>query len=135
MPMIEFSDEDVKRGRILPPAWYLVKVTGCEEKLSKDGKSTNYNLSGVILKNMEQEDPDIAGTPTPRWSFNSKAPGFAIGLFKALGDDITKPGRRDLEAMVGMEVQVFIENDEYEGKIQNQINHKYRPAKYEAVTT
>lgn len=128
MPMIEFSDKDIKRGKLIAPAWYRVRIDNVEDQLSKNGDSTNTNLDGTIIKNADTGDTEFAEFPTPRWSFNSKAPGFAIGLLAAFGIDAEKGKRYELKSFEGKDIEVMIENELYDGRMVNRINHKYRKA-------
>ena len=127
-PMIGFTDKDLLRGTVVIPAWYRVRIDAVGEKLSKDGGSTNYPVEGIILKNADDGTETFAKVPLD-WNFNSKAIGFAVGYLKALGIDVETNKRYDLSATTGMEVEIFVENDMYEGRIVNRVNHKYRPAR------
>ena len=123
---IDFSQEDLNRGKIISPAWYRVHIDDITQALSKNGDSTNYLVKGTITKNADTGDVEFAGFPTPYWNFNSKAKGFMIGFFAALGFDPQAGTRYDLEAMKGKDLEVMIENELYEGRMINRINHKYR---------
>lgn len=127
--MIEFSKKDILRGKLLDPAWYRVKVTEIGEGTpSKDQKSTNYTAEAEVLYNADNGDASFAGVPV-NWMFNSKAMGFAVGFIKALTGEEPKEGSRfRLEDAVGMEIEVFIDNKEWEGNISNRVQHKYRQA-------
>ncbi len=125
---IEFNDADVLRSRIVVPSWYRVRVKKVTEKPSKGGDSKNFWIEGEILFEADNGDKTFAGTPTPfAWLFSEKAMGFAYGFIAAVtGEEPTVGKRYDLEAAEGKELDVFIENDTYNGQIQNKINHKYR---------
>jgi hypothetical protein len=130
MPMIEFSKKDLLRGKIVTPAWYRVMIEDVGENPSNDGKSTNYPVEGTIVCNADNGEKEFEGVPTPAgWMFNSKGIGFAVEFLKSLGVDVAAGTRYDLNAAKGMTIDVFIENGTYNGRLQNQINHKYRPAK------
>jgi len=129
MPIIEFTAKDLLRTRILPPAWYRVLIERTAEKLSKNGDSTNWLLEGTIQFNADNGDKEFAGVPTPYWGFNSKVKDYFMpGFFAALGNppDAKNGSRFELNNVVGKELDVFIENDTYEGRLVNRINHKYR---------
>ena len=124
---IDFSNEDLQRGKLITPAWYLVHVDDVSQALSKNGDSTNFLIKGTIVKNADvPTDSSFTGFPTPYWNFNSKAKGFMIGFFAAMGIEPSEGQRYDLEAFKGREIEVMIENDLYEGRMVNRINHKYR---------
>lgn len=136
MPIIEISEKDFLRGVVVPPAWYRVRIDEVSEAISSNGGSMNYPIEGTILFNgdtgatkftdSEGKERNLAGVPTPYWNLNSKAMGFAIGLLEALGAT-PEPGKRvDLNAAKGKEIDLFIENDTYQGRLVNRTNHKYR---------
>src|SRR5712691_4231301 len=129
MPIIEFTAKDLLRTRILPPAWYRVLIEGVSERLSKNGDSTNWVLEGTIQFNADNGDKEFAGVPAPYWGFNSKVKDYFMpGFFAALGNppDPKTGSRFELSNTVGKEIDVFIENATYEGRLVNRINHKYR---------
>ena len=126
MPIISFTERDLLRGTVLPPAWYRVRIDNVGEALSKDKGSTNYPVEGTVIKNADTgETVGCAGVPID-WNFNSKAIGFAKGFFMAFGVEL-KPGVRfDLANAAGKELDVFVQNGEYEGRIVNRVQHEYR---------
>ena len=127
MAMIDISQRDYLRGKIVEPAWYRMKIEDVGEAPSKDGGSTNFPVDGTIIRNAENGDEKFAGVPIT-WNFNSKATGFAIGFLEALGVEVV-PGKFDLAAARGMELDVYVDNKEYQGRILNNVPHKYRAAK------
>ena len=135
MPMISITQRDILRNKIVTPAWYRVRVDDAGEKTAKSGTSQNYPMEGTILFNADNGSTEFAGVPTPvNWMFNEKAIGFAVDFLKACGAEVsTTGGRFELGDSVGKEIDIFFDNGVYEGKIQNQINHKYRAPKPEKV--
>lgn len=138
MPMISFSEDDLLRDKIVSPGWYRVMIQRVGTKPSSGSNpetTTVWPIEGKIIRNADNGSEEFAGVPTPAgWNFNDnpRAKGFMIGFLKSLGADI-KPGERvELSNAEGQEIEVFIENDTYEGRIVNRINHKYRPAKVAA---
>lgn len=132
-PAIGFDNTDILRSKIVTPGWYLVRIDKVLQKPAKgDNPETTmiYPIEGTILKNAENGSEEFAGVPTPAgWNFNDnpKAKGFMIGFFESLGQKV-EPGKRyELAAAEGKELQVFIENSTYEGRVVNRINHKYKP--------
>lgn len=125
-----FSSRDLLRGTVVPPSWYRVRIESITPGLSKDGQSTNYTVEGTIIYESERKnaaEEKISGVPIT-WNFNSKALGFAVGFLKMLGFE-PKPGERvDYTAAVGKDVDVFVDNKVYEGRILNNVPHQYRPA-------
>lgn len=126
-PMIGFTEKDLARGKIIVPSWYRVRIDAIGEKPSKDGGSTNYPVEAVILKNADNGDMEFANTPL-EWNFNSKAMGFAVGFLKSMDVEVEAGKRYDLSAVAGREIDVFVENDLYNGNTINRVNHKYRKA-------
>lgn len=125
MPIVQFSDRDLLRGKVVEPAWYVVNIVSVGEAPSKDGGSTNYPVEGVIVKNADNGSEDFAGVPLD-WNFNSKAIGFAVGFLAALGVDVKAGARFELANAAGKTMEVFVENGEWQGRIVNRVNHKYR---------
>jgi hypothetical protein len=127
-PVITFSDRDMNRGKVVPPAWYRMRIDSVGEapaKASDKGPSTNYPVEGTILFNADNGDKQYADTPVD-WNFNSKAIGFAVGFLQAFGVEVKSGTRFDLKSAEGRELDVFVENDTYQGRVINRVNHKYR---------
>ena len=125
MPMIQFGERDLLRGKVVEPAWYLVRIDNVGEAPSKDGGSTNYPVEGTIIKNADNGAEDFKNVPLD-WNFNSKAIGFAVGFLSAFGVDVKAGARFELANATGKTVEVFVENGEWQGRIVNRVNHKYR---------
>ena len=136
MPIITFSQKDLQRNRIIVPGWFRVRIDTVHDwALAKNGLSNNANVDGTIIRNADDGSEEFAGMPTPYWNFNDspKARGFIEGFLNALKVEINPTAEKDvrieLKAAEGREIDVFIENDTYEGRIVNRINHKYRTPK------
>lgn len=128
MPIITFSASDLSRGKIVEPAWYVMTINSIGEAPSKDGGSTNYPVDGTIVKNADngsEEFKDVSIT----WNFNSKAIGFASGFLASFGVEAKQDQRYELNSAVGKTLEVFVENGEWQGRIVNRVNHKYRPVR------
>jgi len=128
MPIIQFSEKDLMRGKIVDPAWYLMLINSVGEAPSKDGGSTNYPVEGTIVRNADTGDETFTGMVI-EWNFNSKAIGFAAGFLAALGAEVNSKERYKLEMAAGKQLEVFVENGEWQGRIVNRVNHKYRPVR------
>lgn len=127
MPIpVTFTNRDLLRGTLVDPGWYkmLIESVG-DGEMSKDGGSTNYKVEGVIICDADTGDVKFKDVPVV-WNFNSKAMGFASGLFAALGLEIKPDTRYDLKYAEGKTIEVMVERGEYEGKFNNRVNHKYR---------
>lgn len=125
MPVITFTEKDLLRGKVVNQSWYRVNIDEVGEALSKDQGSTNYPVEGTILFNGDTGDKEFAGVPLD-WNFNNKAIGFAVGFLKAFGVEVKSGQRFDLGVAKGKQVDVFVENGEYQGRIINRVNHRYR---------
>src|SRR5258706_2766373 len=127
MPLIDFTQEDVLRSKIVEPAWYRCLIETVEPPaISSKGDSMNYVLKGKILFNADTGSKDFENVPCPYWGFNSKAKGNFVGFFNAFGADVKGGTRMELNDVAGKQIDVFIENDIYNGATVNRINHKYR---------
>ena len=126
MPHVTFSARELLRGRVVPPAWYVLQIESVGEELSKDKGSTNYPVEATVVMNADNGDTSHAGVPV-EWNFNSKAIGFARGFFEAFGVELEPDKRFELAGSVGKQIEVFVENGEWQGRMRNQVNHKYRP--------
>lgn len=125
MPVVQFGERDLLRGKVVTPAWYVVTINQVGEALSKDGGSTNYPVEATIVANADNGETEFAGVPLD-WNFNSKAIGFAVGFLQAFGVDVKSGARFDLANAAGKQLEVFVENDTWQGRMVNRVNHKYR---------
>ena len=125
MPIVQFSDRDLLRGKVVEPAWYVMNIDSIGEAPSKDGGSTNYPVEGTIMKNADSGDEKFKGVPID-WNFNSKAIGFAVGFLSAFGVDVKAGARFELASATGKQLEVYVENGEWQGRMVNRVNHKYR---------
>lgn len=134
MAIVSFTNRDMNRGKVVTPAWYRVRVESVGETptVTAKGPSTNYNVEGTILYNGDTGDTEFAEVPLD-WNFNSKAIGFAVGFLQAFGVDIKATTRYDLASAAGKELDIFVENDTWQGRQINRVNHKYRPVKPEVT--
>jgi hypothetical protein len=82
-------------------------------------------VEGSIVRNADTGAEDFKGVPLD-WNFNSKAIGFAVGFLAAFGVDVKAGARFDLANAAGKQIEVFVENGEWQGRIVNRVNHKYR---------
>ena len=135
MATISFSERDLMRGKNVTPAWYRVKIETVGEapaKASEKGPSTNYPVEGTILFNGDTGDTAFKGVPLD-WNFNSKAIGFAVGFLAAFGVEVKAGTRFDLKSAEGREIDIFVENDTWQGRLVNRVNHKYRAIRPEVT--
>ena len=135
MAIVQFSDRDLLRGTVVTPAWYRVRIDSVGEGPAKDqskGPSTNYPVEATILFEGDTGDMQFANVPVD-WNFNSKAIGFAVGFLQAFGVKVEAGKRFDLNSASGKEVDVFVENDTYQNRTVNRVNHKYREIRPEVT--
>jgi len=125
MPLWSYSEKDLLRGQVVDPGWYRVRIDSLGEAPSKDGGSTNYPVEGTILFNADNGDKKFENVPID-WNFNSKAMGFSRGFLESFGVKVTANARFDPSSAVGKATDIYIENGEYQGRIVNRVNHKYR---------
>lgn len=125
MPIIQFTDKDLLRGKVVTPGWYRLRIDSVGEAPAKDAGSINYPVEATIIMNADNGGVEFAGVPID-WNFNSKAIGFAVGFLASFGVDVKAGARFDLNAAAGKELDVFVENDTYQGRVVNRVNHKYR---------
>ena len=126
MPMVDFSDKDILRSKLITPGWYRVRIDAIGEAPSKDGNSTNWPVDATVLFEADSNSKEFEGCPAPYWNFNSKARGFMVGFFNALGITPEAGKRYDLAATEGKTLDIYIDNETYEGRLINRFNHKYR---------
>lgn len=128
MAVVSFSDRELSRGTVVEPAWYRMRIETVGEapaKVSDKPPSTNYPVEGTILFNGDTGNTQYRGVPID-WMFNSKAIGFSVGFLKCFGVELKAGVRYDLASAAGKEIDVYVENDTWQNRIVNRVNHKYR---------
>lgn len=140
MPTIQYSRKDLLRDKIVSPAWYRILIENVGEWTpSADKQSNNMVMEGVILFNADNGSKDFEGVPIGgmgTWSFNTKGIGFSLGLTKAVApqlgldpDKIDENSVLEYKLLEGKQVDVFVANDTYQGRVKNKVNHQYRAPK------
>ena len=127
MPLVEFTESDLLRNKVISPSWYTLELGLVSEwSPTKNQDSNNCTIEAVVIQNADNGDKEFAGVPiTLQFNDKPKARGFMEGFLRGLGVDVV-PGRYDLAAASGKTIDAFIENETYEGRIRNRCNHKYR---------
>lgn len=127
MPIITFNKADFLKGQPLTPGWYKAKITNFEQKTPKGGSdSLNYKptFALTIPGRPADEMPEIEHT------FNSKAIGMMIPFIAAkegktvqqILDGMTNGTYSfDTDSVIGIEMQIKVENEMYEGRLVNKI--------------
>lgn len=131
MPIIEFSEKDLLRGKLITPGWYRVRIDAVGEapaKISDKGPSMNYPVESTVLFNGDNGDTEFTNVPLD-WNFNSKAISLARPFLEAFGVTVQAKMRFDLKSAEGRELDVFVENEMYQNRFINKVNHKYRAPK------
>lgn len=128
--IFSFSKKDLLGGKVYPPGWYRVRIADVSVGPSKNVEvpSTNYSFNGEIILDADTGDTTYAEYPL-YWMFNSRAMRFAKGFLMALGvpeESMTEDARFDFKNCIGKEIDIYVENDTYDGRLVNRVNHKYR---------
>jgi hypothetical protein len=128
--IFQLSKKDLVSGKVYDPGWYRVRLDSFASNPSKnlESPSTNYVYQGTILFNADTGDKKYEDHPI-QIMFNSKALGFTKGFLMGLGikeEDITEDKRWTFENALGKEIDVMVENDTWDGRLVNRVNHKYR---------
>lgn len=128
MAIFEFSPEDMLRNKIVEPAWYVLDIHAHRDWTpTKDGQSNNCHYETVIVKNADTGSDDFTGVPIElQFNDKPKAKGFIEAFLRGLNVDVASKQRYDGNAAVGKQIEAFIENDQYNGRLINRCNHKYR---------
>lgn len=128
MTFIQFSASEMLRDSVVDPAWYVLNIDAHRTWTpTKAGDSNNCHFDCTIECNADDGSTTFSGVPIVL-QFNDKpaASGFIRGFLRALGVDIKPDTRYDLNAAVGQKIEAFIENDTWQGRMNNKANHKYR---------
>jgi len=133
--IFQLSKKDIMGGKVYDPAWYRVRVDDLAIAPSKnlEKPSTNFTYSGTIMFDADSGDTKFAEHPLT-WLFNSGAMGFTKGFLIALGvpeETITPETRFDFKSAIGKQIDIYVENDTYQGRLVNRVNHKYRAPRTE----
>lgn len=124
---VEFTENDLKSGTLVEPAWYVVQIDDVEDRVSSKGDSTNSWFSGHIIKNADSGDEKFKDIPTPYfWMFNSKGAFAMVPLLAALKIEIKVGMAIDTSALKGQIIEMYIGNDMHENKLVNKVMGQYR---------
>lgn len=91
-----------------------------------------WPIEGKILKNADTGSLEFAGVPTPsNWMLNDNpnAKEIVASFLEALGAEIKAGTRLELQAAEGKELDVYIANDTWEGRVLNKVKPQYRRPK------
>jgi hypothetical protein len=116
MALLNITPEDILRSKTITPGWYRVKVKRVGEKPAKTDGSTTYPVEMIVLS-----DGEFQGVPIQQ-VFSEKAPGFAVKFIEACGKEVKREGGQyELTAAVDKELDVFIDNSLYQGRLTNNV--------------
>jgi hypothetical protein len=126
MPRIDFTEDDLKQGMLVDPAWYRVHVDSVGEKptVTEKGPSINFPCAGVILFDANTGNNAFKGVRI-YFQFNSKFKSAIKAALEAIGENVTA-GSYELKALEGKEIDVFVERGEYQGRFNNRVNGGFR---------
>lgn len=127
--MIEFSQREILRGKIVEPAWYRVSIDDYEKKMAAKGDSTNHIYEATIVQNSDNGDTKFVGVPL-QFQFNSKAIGFMLPFFNAMlpeGEEVQAGSRFQEDAAKGKTIDVLVKNEEYDGRLINKVRDYRKP--------
>lgn len=114
MSLLNITKTDVLKSKAIPANWYVVNITGYEEKPDKDG-ATLYKYEAVITEGPFKDVP-------ANFQFSEKAPGFAINFVNACaGKDVVgeEGAAIEMNSLVGKTVKAKNEPKLYNGRTQN----------------
>jgi hypothetical protein len=127
MTTITWTEEDIKRGTLVDPSWYLAEIVDMFDKISKAGDSTNTVVDFKIISN-EGGDTKFAGVPVRIW-LSEKAPGLWKGFLSAFGIAMNPKGGSfdpQPDRFKGKRLYIMVTNEPFEGRMTNKVAD-YRP--------
>lgn len=101
------TPEDLKRGKLVPPAWYNLQITKVEEKPADTDGSMNWIMDFVI------KGGEYDGVPVRRYWNEKYHPASNIEHFlEAFGVKVDDKAGIDIDFQktVGKELKAFIKN-------------------------
>lgn len=117
MALVEFQDDDLKRGTLVDPGMYDVIVEHQEDSTDKNG----FPLFKYRFKIINCPNPEFDGVRLFT-QFSSKAMGFYVPFWTAVtGEKPTKGQGYDTSYPVGRTLRVQVIRDVYEGNAQNKV--------------
>lgn len=117
MPRIPVNLDEVKD--VIDPGWYLVRVTGQEIRTSEKSGSDYVNWELEIV------EPESEFHGQKLWHITSLKESALSMLknFLEACDFVWDPDGFTTEDVVGCELEVQVEHDEYEGKLRNRVKN------------
>lgn len=120
---LTIKPEDILRGKKVDPTWYRCKVKGTSDVTASTG------VAGTLIDLVITAPGRFLGVPL-QTRFWENAPGFAVNYVEAFGAKIdeTKGITVELSDTVGKDVDVYVKNDMYKGRMVN-VAEDFRPAR------
>ena len=126
---LRVNAEDIKRGKVVDPGRYHARITTVNDKPSKPNENGETSMNTVVT--FVIQSGAFKDVPITVY-FNEKAPGTCVPLMTALGYKIDEDAGFDAEldesTLGGREVDIFVDNDLYQGRKVNKIV-QYAPHK------
>lgn len=122
MAKVNFSEDDVNRGKVVEEAgWLPAKIEKHEEVAAKTDGSKLFKYRARVLEGKYKGMVLF-------FQFSEKAMGFMIPFAKAGGANVGPKGLAgyDTEANVGKTMEFYVKPGVYEGKAQNDVSD-FRP--------
>lgn len=116
MGRVTYTEQDIKRGTIVEPGWYLCEITDVTEKESKEDKSTNFIIDFKIISS---KNPEVNGVPLRRY-FNEKVPNFMKSFIEVFAGKVEAGKSYEITRdLCGKEIMVNVTRGEYQGQPKN----------------
>lgn len=122
--MVEFNwtEEDLKRGTLFDPGWYLFEIKKSIEKEDSKKEAMLWVLDLTCIQ-AEGGDKKFEGSPI-RHNFSEKAPGFLKNFLGALGVVMNAKGgnfRVEHGKFIGRKIYGMVVQSPYEGRMTSKI--------------
>lgn len=112
MARVTFTNDDILRAKLLPPAWYpLLAKKFSEEAAGTDG-------SALYVWELIVQGGPFNGVPL-RFQVSEKALGMGIEFLEACGIPVLPGQPIELEKTVGKQIDGYSQKGEYKGRPQN----------------
>ena len=126
MGVMQVSRRDMKRGNILDPGWYDVKIVDVQEQTNKKKDGLNTIIDFEVVS----ENTRVNGTPL-RLTISDKFVSSGVPLMEALDpealdDDEGGNFTWDRDIQRGLKVKAMVKTGEYNNRPQNEI-HDFAP--------
>lgn len=113
---LRITPDDLKKGKLVTPGWYVAEVTDVTEKPAGTDGSMNWNIQLKII------GTEFDGVPVYR-TFNEKGAGFAVTFVEAFNVRIDEKSgvEIDLKRTVGKKLKIYVKNEMYNNAMKNNV--------------